>query len=88
MELSTEIKQARQKLGLSQSQAAKAWEVPLRTLQAWEQRTNAPRGFALKHLRGILDTVLRADESVSQPAVTPAAPSPTDSRTGNSPPKG
>ena len=65
VDLSTEIKDARAKLGLSQSQAAKAWEVPVQTLQNWEHGRNKPRGFALKHLRSILDKILGA---VSMPS--------------------
>ena len=79
MELSTEIQEARKKLGLSQSQAAKAWDLKLITLQSWEQGVRKPRGFALKHLRAILDTALQADQPGSKPAASPPAPSSTAS---------
>ena len=50
MGLSTQIKAARARLGLSQSQAAKAWGVPLQTLKNWEQGMNSPRGQTLDRL--------------------------------------
>ena len=58
MDLANEIKAARTRLGLSQSQAAKTWSVPVRTLQQWEQAKQVPRGFALAKLREILDAIL------------------------------
>ena len=54
MELHVQIKNARKKAGLSQSQASKAWGVNVDTLQAWEQGRNTPRGLALKALTEIL----------------------------------
>ena len=78
MELSTEIKEARAKLGLSQSQAAKVWEVPVQTLQKWEQGINKPRGLALKMLRSILDAAT---------AAKPASPSSASPEPPGAPPK-
>lgn len=54
MALASQIKAARARLGLSQSQAAKAWGVPLRTLKSWEQDTRSPRGPTLTRLWPIL----------------------------------
>ena len=74
MELSTEIKDARRKLGLSQSQAAKAWDIPLSTLQDWEQGQHKPRGLALKTLRTILAAALSGDKPASPSSAAPEAP--------------
>ncbi|MBC8012338.1 MAG: helix-turn-helix transcriptional regulator [Burkholderiales bacterium] len=52
--LATMIKAARERLGLSQSEAAEAWSVPLKTLQKWEQATRSPRGETLARLWPIL----------------------------------
>lgn len=57
-ELQRKLKAAREKLGLSQSQAAKEWGVPVRTLQRWEQNQSTPHGFALKVLTEKLDAIL------------------------------
>lgn len=57
-QLATKLKEARQKLGLSQSQAAKAWDIPIRSLQNWEQDQATPRGFALTALMERLDAIL------------------------------
>lgn len=79
MSLATEIKEARVKLGLSQSQAAKAWDIPVRTLQTWEQEQASPRGLALKTLRQILASVeakpaAPASSASPVPPDAPAAP--------------
>lgn len=60
-ELANKLKEARRKLGLSQSQAAKAWGVPIKTLQAWEIDRNTPRGFTLKAINEKLDAILSGD---------------------------
>lgn len=60
-ELANKLKAARAKLGLSQSQAAKAWGIPVRTLQAWEIDQQTPRGFALKALNEKLEAILARD---------------------------
>ncbi|MDR1283430.1 MAG: helix-turn-helix domain-containing protein [Opitutaceae bacterium] len=54
MGLSTQIKATRERLGLSQSQAAKAWGVPKQNLKNWEAGRNAPRGQTLQRLWPIL----------------------------------
>jgi DNA-binding transcriptional regulator YiaG len=48
------IKDARKKLELSQSQAAKSWGFSINTLQAWENRKNQPRGLYREKLVRIL----------------------------------
>lgn len=57
-ELSNRLIAARSKLGLSQSQAAAAWGIPLKTLQKWEQDGSTPRGLALTAINNILDAIL------------------------------
>ena len=57
-ELRNKLKAAREKTGLSQSQAAKAWGIPLRTLISWENDQATPRGFALKAITELLDGIL------------------------------
>ena len=52
--LASQIKQARERLGLSQSEAAEKWKVPVRTLQKWEQSASNPRGETLARLWPIL----------------------------------
>ena len=49
-----QLQKARQRLGLSQSQAAKEWDVPLKTLQQWEQGVALPRGSTLLRLLPLL----------------------------------
>lgn len=60
-ELANKLKAARAKLGLSQSEAAKAWGIKIRTLQSWEQNWATPRGFALTALVEKLDAILAGD---------------------------
>ena len=57
-ELRNNLKAAREKIGLSQSQAAKAWGIPLRTLISWENDERTPHGFALKAITEMLDGIL------------------------------
>ena len=64
MELSTEIKEARRKLGYSQAQAANAWAIPLKTLQKWEQGIRRPQGLSLPMLRQILNATTSEGASV------------------------
>ena len=54
MELASQFKSARERLGLSQSQAAQQWDVNLRTLQDWEAGRRFPRGPVLQRLWPIL----------------------------------
>jgi len=62
-DLARKLKEARAHLKLSQSQAAKAWDIPLSTLQKWENDAATPRGFAFRALEAKLDEILRSDES-------------------------
>jgi len=48
------IKRKRKREGLSQTQAAQAWEIPKRSIQNWEQGVYAPRGLALTVIEKIL----------------------------------
>lgn len=57
-ELKNKLKAARAKLGLSQSQASKAWGIPLKTLQSWEIDRNTPQGFTLTAINEKLDAIL------------------------------
>src|SRR5438045_3094429 len=54
-ELASRIKAARAKLGLSQATAAKAWQIPRRTIISWENNQRTPRGLGLKALNELLD---------------------------------
>ena len=55
MNLATYLKAARARLGLSQSQAAEAWDVPLKSLQRWEQvEGSMPRGEVILRLLPVL----------------------------------
>ena len=54
VDLPQAIQATRDKLGLSQSQAAQAWDIPLGTLQNYEQGKRKPRDFALKMLEQII----------------------------------
>lgn len=72
-EIATKLKQARAKLGLSQSQASKAWDVPLPTLKTWECNTRTPRGFTLAALNEKLDAILAGPPP---PAAKPAKTAP------------
>ncbi|HOW64876.1 MAG TPA: helix-turn-helix domain-containing protein [Candidatus Paceibacterota bacterium] len=59
MDLSRKLKSVRESLNLSQSQAAAAWGISVRTLQEWEQGRHQPRGLALAQLEQILDKALQ-----------------------------
>lgn len=48
-----EIRQVRNRLGLSQPEFAKRFRVPVGTLRDWEQARTAPPDFALAYLRVI-----------------------------------
>jgi DNA-binding transcriptional regulator YiaG len=48
------IKAERARRGLSQSEAARAWEISVRTLQEWEQGRAKPRGLYLQAVERIL----------------------------------
>lgn len=49
-----QVKAARARLGLSQSQAAAQWSVPLKSLQNWEQGLVLPMGATLLRLLPLL----------------------------------
>lgn len=52
--LAQRIQAARNRLNLSQSEAAQKWGISKRTLQEWEQGRHEPRGLALAALESIL----------------------------------
>jgi len=53
-EIGRRLKAAREKLNLSQDDAAQAWEISASTLRKWEQGQREPRGLALRALETIL----------------------------------
>ena len=57
-ELRRKLKAAREKQGLSQSQAAAAWGISVRTLQNWEADHQTPQGLALTAINNLLDGIL------------------------------
>lgn len=52
------LKDAREKLGLSQSKMAAKLGVPTQTLQAWEADRNTPDKFKLEALGRLIDQLL------------------------------
>jgi len=58
-ELRRKLKDARARLGLSQSKFAAVIGVPVRTLQRWEIDQSTPHSFALKALEAKLDEILK-----------------------------
>ena len=50
-----EIKELRQKTGLSQSQFAKKYHIPLKTLQFWEQGRRVPPSYVVWLLRKVVE---------------------------------
>lgn len=61
MSIADRIKAAREKLGLTQEQAAPQWGVNVRTLQGWERGQHEPRGFARTQLEKLLATILEGE---------------------------
>lgn len=57
-ELRRKLKAAREKLGFSQPQAAKHWDIPLNTLINWENNRRTPDAFKMKVLTEKLDAIL------------------------------
>ncbi len=58
MSIAKRIKAAREKLAVSQSEAAAQWGVNVRTLQDWELGRNEPRGFARTQLEKLLADII------------------------------
>ncbi|MEM9446783.1 MAG: helix-turn-helix transcriptional regulator [Verrucomicrobiota bacterium] len=56
---SEKLKKAREQLGLSQAQAALAWGVNKRTLQAWERGANTPHEFTIREVERIIEESLK-----------------------------
>ena len=54
MEIKERIKLLRQKTGLSQSKFAARFEIPVRTLQQWEQGQSAPPEYVVRMMSYIL----------------------------------
>jgi DNA-binding transcriptional regulator YiaG len=54
------LKAAREKLGISQAEAAKKWGFDLGTLQAWEQEYRNPAGLYREKLEGVLQKIEQA----------------------------
>src|SRR5688500_17282541 len=54
MDFSHRLKAARERAGLTQPQAAKAWNVPVKSLRNWEQSLRTPHAHALLRLLPIL----------------------------------
>jgi DNA-binding transcriptional regulator YiaG len=59
MKLAKQIRAARKRAGLSQSEAARQWGVSIRTLQQWEQARSEPMGLAKTKLQEILGSTKR-----------------------------
>lgn len=55
--ISQRIKSAREKLGLSQGQAAEKWNLRLQTLQQWEHGRREPRGLYRERIETILSEI-------------------------------
>lgn len=66
-DLAHKLKAARERLGLSQSQAALEWGIPLTTLKKWETDRRTPRGIALRLLTERLDAILAAPPPKPKP---------------------
>lgn len=49
------IKEVRKRTGLSQSQFAKKFDIPIRTLQSWECNQAIPKDYILNMMNQILD---------------------------------
>lgn len=61
-ELADKLKAARQKLGISQAQAALKWGIPKPTLISWENDQRTPTGFSLNQLNEMLDGILNGSK--------------------------
>ena len=54
MDISDRIKELRKKTGLSQSKFATKFEIPVRTLQQWEQGISAPPEYLVRMMAYIM----------------------------------
>ncbi len=55
MDISDRIKELRKKTGLSQSKFAAKFEIPVRTLQQWEQGISAPPEYLIRMMAYIME---------------------------------
>ena len=55
MDISDRIKELRKKTGLSQSKFSAKFEIPVRTLQQWEQGISAPPEYLIRMMAYILE---------------------------------
>jgi putative transcriptional regulator len=63
------IQEARNRLNLSQSQAAAEWGISKRTLQQWEQTRREPRGLYREKIEAILSKAEREPKRKPRPGV-------------------
>jgi transcriptional regulator with XRE-family HTH domain len=56
MQIAKRLKATRERLALTQGQAADKWGVSVRAIQSWEQGKRRPRGLALRQLEAILSS--------------------------------
>ena len=54
MDISDRIKELRKKTGLSQSKFSAKFEIPVRTLQQWEQGISAPPEYLVRMMAYIM----------------------------------
>ncbi len=57
------VKELRAKTGLSQSRFAAHFELPVRTLQDWEQERREPPDYVVAMMERILDLEYQLDEA-------------------------
>jgi len=65
-DIAARIRDKRKRDGLTQAQAAEAWNVNIRTLQDWEQKKSRPRGLYRDHIEKILS--IETAEKPAKPA--------------------
>ena len=68
MDISEKIKALRKKTGLSQSKFSAKFEIPVRTLQQWEQGISAPPDYLVRMMAYIMlleeNAQIKAEESI------------------------
>ena len=68
MDISERIKELRKKTGLSQSKFSSKFEIPVRTLQQWEQGISAPPDYVIRMMAYIMileeNGQINGDESI------------------------